>query len=206
MDDEAPCFGSDDVELIEDKVGFSGFFQLNEYTLRHRLIKGGWSVDLKRECFIRPPSVAVLLYDPYEDKVVLIEQFRVGAMWELAGPWTMELVAGILSEGESREELAHRESLEESGCELLDLEYICQYLSSPGVSNEKVTLYVGGVDSKNVGGRHGMAHEGEDIWVQVYERKEAWKALEEGYINNAATIIALQWLELNHQRLQAKWK
>jgi len=191
---------------LDEDVGYIGFFQLNAYTLRHRLIKGGWSAELNRECFIRPPAVGVLLYDPYEDKVVLIEQFRIGAMWEKEGPWTTELVAGIVEDGEEKIAVAHRETKEESGCELLDLEFICEYLSSPGASNEKVTLYVGGIDSKEVGGQFGLAHEGEVIWVQVHERSQAWKALADGDINNAATIIALQWLQSNYKRLQEKWQ
>ncbi|MBV1884059.1 MAG: NUDIX domain-containing protein [Pseudomonadales bacterium] len=206
MEEQPPCFGIDDVEIIDEVKGYAGFFRLNTYKLRHRLIKGGWSHELHRECFIRPPAVAVLLYDPYEDKVVLIEQFRIGALWEMAGPWSMELVAGIVGPGEDKADVAHRETKEEAGCEVLELEYICEYLSSPGASSEKVSLYVGGIDSKGVGGRHGLAHEGEDIWVQNYSRIEAWKAFEEGYINNAATIIALQWLQSNYQRLQDQWR
>ena len=99
-----------------------------------------------------------------------------GALWEMEGPWTIELVAGIVEEGEEKEAVAHRETKEEAGCDIMDLEYICEYLPSPGASSEKLTLYVGGIDATGVGGRHGVAAEGEDIWVQVYDRSEAWKA------------------------------
>lgn len=203
---EAPCFTSDDVKIETSSLSHSGFFELKTYQLSHKLCDGGWSGLLTRECFLRPPAVAVLPYDPYRDKVVLIEQFRIGALDELEGPWMMELVAGILEQGEMPEDVAHRETKEEAGTEVMALEFICQYLASPGGSNEKISLYCGGIDSSGVGGVHGLPEEGEDIWVQVYDRQEAWRALNEGYINNANTIIALQWLEMNYRRLQELWQ
>ena len=205
-DHEPPCFSSDDVEIRSVKTAYKGFFELKTYSLTHKLIEGGWSGELNRECFVRPPAVAVLPYDPYNDKVVLIEQFRIGALDELEGPWLMELVAGIVEPGETPERVAFRECEEEAGTEIMDLEFICDYLVSPGGSNEKLSLYCGGIDSQGVGGVHGLQEEGEDIWVQVFEREEAWNAFQEGYINNANTVIALQWLQMNYQRLQKKWQ
>lgn len=203
---EGPCFGHDDVEVIEKKLVYNGFFKMQRYKLRHRLIEGGWCRPLTRECFDRGPSVGVLLYDPYKDTVVLVEQFRIGALDGNEGPWQLELVAGILEPGESPEDVVHRESIEEAGSDVLALEYIYEYYPSPGGSNEKLYLYCGGIDSTDIGGVHGLAEEGEDIWVQVFPRKEAWNILQENYIHNAATIIALQWLQMNYQRLQEQWQ
>ena len=73
---EGPCFGHDDVEVAEKRLVYDGFFKMQRYRLRHRLIEGGWSRELTRECFDRGPSVGVLLYDPYKDAVVLLEQWR----------------------------------------------------------------------------------------------------------------------------------
>lgn len=204
--DDGPCFDRSDVEVLEKTKVYEGFFRMNKYRLTHRKIEGGWTRELVRECFERPQAVGVLLYDPYQDNVVLIEQFRIGALDAHEGPWQMELVAGIVEEGEKPEEVAHREAVEEAGAEVLDLEYICEYFPSPGGSNEKLTLYCGGINSEGVGGVHGLEEEGEDIWVQVMSRKDAWHALEENYIGNAATIIALQWLQMHWQRLQEKWQ
>ena len=203
---EGPCFGHDDVEVAEKRLVYDGFFKMQRYRLRHRLIEGGWSRELTRECFDRGPSVGVLLYDPYKDAVVLLEQFRVGALEANEGPWELVLVAGIVGPGETPEDVVHREAIEESGSDVLDLEYIFEYYPSPGGSNEKLHLYCGGVDSTGIGGVHGLAEEGEDIWVQVFPREEAWHILQENYIHNAATIIALQWLQMNYQRLQEKWQ
>lgn len=204
--EDGPCFGREDVKILKKAEVYKGFFRMNKYRLKHRLIEGGWSKELVRECFERPQAVGVLLYDPYKDNVVMLEQFRIGSLDAPEGPWQMELVAGIVEDGEKREEVAHREAEEEAGTEILDLEYICEYYSSPGGSNEKLTLYCGGIDSSGVGGVHGLQEEGEDIWVQVMPRKDAWSALEENYIGNAATIISLQWLQMHYKRLQEKWQ
>ncbi len=203
---EGHCFGRKDVEIIEKKTVYSGFFKVQQYRLKHRLLDGGWTPVMTRECFDRGESVAVLPYDPYKDTVVLLEQFRIGAIDAKEGPWQLELVAGMIEPGESLEDVAHREAIEESGSDVLDLEAICDYYSSVGGSSEKLHLFCGGIDSTHVGGVHGVKEEGEDILVQVFPREEAWHILQENYINNAATIIALQWLQLNYQRLQAKWQ
>lgn len=203
---DGPCFSAEDVEVLEKALVYQGFFRMYRYKLKHRLIKGGWSAALTRECFDRGPAVAVLLYDPYKDAVVLVEQFRIGALEGPEGPWQLELVAGIVEPGEKPEDVIHREAIEEAGSDVLEIEYICEYYPSPGGSNEKLFLYCGGIDSTGLGGVHGLEEEGEDIWVQVFPREEAWHILQENYINNAATIIALQWLQMNYIRLQEKWQ
>jgi ADP-ribose pyrophosphatase len=197
-----------DVEILNTEVAYSGFFQLKKFLLRHRLLQTGeWSKPILRECFMRPEAVAVLPYDPYEDAVILIEQFRVGSLKQLTGPWQIELVAGIVKTEEKLEEVAVREAYEETGCAVMDLEYVASYLSSPGGSSEKITLYCGGIDSRGLGGVHGLyEEEGEDIWVQVYSREEALNFLSEGYISNASAIIGLQWLQMNYLRLRDKWR
>jgi len=206
MADEAPCFTADDVRILEDEKVYSGFFKLHRYRLKHRLIDGGWSEILQRESLVRRPAVGVLPYDPYLDRVILVEQFRIGAMKRPAGPWLMELVVGIVPPGYDAHHWAFVETREEAGCELMEAEYVCTCMPSPGSSDELLTLYVGGVDSSGVGGRTGNVEAGEDIWVQTYSREEAWRALEEGYICHAPTIIALQWLQMNHKRLQEQWQ
>lgn len=203
---DGPCFSREDVKIINVKTVYDGVFRVRKYLLKHRVVEGGWTRELTRECFERPPAVGVLLYDPYKDHVVVVEQFRIGALDSPEGPWQIELVAGIMEKGETAEAVAHREVMEESGTDVLDLEYICEYYPSPGGCNEKIFLYCGGVDSEGMGGSHGVAEEGEDIWVHVFPREELWHTLQENYIQNAATIIALQWLQMNWQRLQQKWQ
>jgi ADP-ribose pyrophosphatase len=194
-------------EVLDKSVCYSGFFRMEKHRLRHELFSGGWSPEIIRECLERGHAVAVLLYDPEQDRVVLLEQFRVGALEFPGGPWLLEIVAGIIDHpGETTEDVARRETVEESGCELLDLVPICHYLVSPGGTSESITLFCGRVDTAIVtSGVRGIASEHEDIRVHVVSRAEALDLLHAGRINSAAPIIALQWLELNRPKLLERW-
>lgn len=195
-------FTRDDVDIIRRETGFSGFYRMDILTLRHRLFRGGWGPELRRELFVRRDAVCVLPYDPWEDKVVLLEQMRIGALDKSERPWLIELVAGLFDDGESPETVAHREAQEEAGLTLLQLTPILRYFPSPGGSDEQVHLFCALVDSRGVGGIHGLDEEGEDIRVSVWPRSEAIAAVERGLIDNAASIIGLQWLALHAQRLR----
>jgi len=195
----------DNLEIIEKTVCYKGFFSISRLSLRHRKYDGEWSDVLTREIFERGHAVAVLPYDPVRDEVVLIEQFRVGALDFPASPWLIEIVAGIIDKGESAEEVAHREMAEEAGCVIEQLEHVCDYLVSPGGTTESTALYCGRVDATELGGVHGLADEGEDIKVSVVSFEEAIALLNSGRINSASPIIALQWLILNRDRLQREW-
>ncbi len=186
-----------DVEVLDRQTGFKGFYRLDVLTLRHRLFNGGWGPSLRRELFVRHDAVCVLPYDPWLDQLVLIEQVRVGAIDKSERPWMLELVAGLIDKDEAPEQVAHREAEEEAGLALLDLTPICRYFPSPGGSDEQVHLYLARVDSRGAGGIHGLEEEGEDIRVSLWSRSDAMQALADGRIDNAATIIALQWLEMN---------
>ncbi|MCW8884016.1 MAG: NUDIX domain-containing protein [Motiliproteus sp.] len=198
-------FKLQDLEILEREIGYQGFFRLDKLVLKHRLFEGGWSAPIKRELFIRDDAACILLYDPVKDAVVLIEQFRIGCLKDPTSPWLLELIAGIIEPGESDEEVARRESQEEAGAEILDLVHICNYHVSPGGSQEYVHLMCAKVDSSGIGGYHGLEHEGEDIRVTVVPRQKAYAAVESNRINNAPTIIALQWLQLNYDQLRSRW-
>lgn len=196
-------FTRDDVDIISRETGFKGFYRLDVLNLRHRLFNGGWGPVLRRELFMRHDAVCVLPYDPWLDQVVLIEQVRIGALEKSDNPWMLELVAGLIDTDESPEEVAHREADEEAGLTLRSLHPITRYYPSPGGSDEFVHLYCALVDSRGVGGIHGLAEEGEDIRVSLWPREQALHALHSGRIDNAASIIALQWLQLNVDQLRA---
>lgn len=194
-------FSQTNVNVDEIRDSYNGFFRIKTYRLRHALFRGGQTAPLTRELFERGEASAVLLYDPHQQVVVLTEQFRIGALTDERSPWLLELVAGIIEPGETAESVAERETLEEAGCQFTDLLPICKYWVSPGGTNERIHLYCGLVDSSNVGGLHGLEHEGEDIRLIKLALRDAISLLEEGIINNAATIIALQWLQLNHAEI-----
>jgi len=182
---------------------FQKYFKLDEYHVSHELFGGGSSPVFMREIFERGVVVAVLPYDPERGKVVLIEQFRAGAIEDGDGPWLIECVAGVIEAGESEADVALRECVEEAGCEICRLEPISRYYVSPGGTSEHCSLFCGIVDSDGVGGIHGLADEHEDIRVLVVDSAEAYEWLSAGKIRSAATIIALQWLQLNEARLRS---
>ncbi|MGI9500751.1 MAG: NUDIX domain-containing protein [Geminicoccaceae bacterium] len=193
------------VRVIERKLAFDGYFKIIRYRLVHRLFAGTDGPELSREVFERGRAVAVLPYDPKRDEVVLIEQFRPGALGVEPDPWLIETIAGILEPGEDVIDVARREAKEEAGLDLEDLYAITRYFASPGGSTETVDLFVARVDATDIGGFYGLADEGEDIKVHVIPFKRALAWLEEGQIKVATTIIALQWLILNRARLCRTW-
>jgi ADP-ribose pyrophosphatase len=137
--------------------------------------------------------------------VALVEQFRVGAMDREHSPWLLELVAGLIDKDEAPQAVALREAMEEAACAVTQLEPITSYFSSPGGSTEYFYLFCGKADLARAGGIHGLDSEAEDIRVHVLTLADCWQRLGQHQINNAHTIIALQWLQLNQQRLQALW-
>ena len=199
-------FSVADVEILSRQNCHEGFLRIEKLHLKHRLFAGGWSEDLLRELLVKDEAVGVLLYDPGRDEVVLVRQFRTGAIVASPTPWMLELVAGIVGEGEELERVAIRESTEEADCIPTDLYKICDYLNSPGASNEKVTLFCGRIDSSGAGGVFGLTEENEDIEVVVLAFSAALAAVESGKIHNAMTIIAIQWLALHKQEIRELWK
>jgi ADP-ribose pyrophosphatase len=197
---------ADTIEIIDKTLRYKGFFEIVRYRFRHRLFAGGWSGEIEREVFERGHAVAVLPYDPAADAVVLIEQFRIGAFVAGMTPWQTEIVAGIIEEGEAPEDVARREAEEEAGAAIGALIPICRYLVSPGGASESVQIYCGRVNSKGLGGIHGLPHENEDIRVEVQPFAAALEALKAGKIGNAVTIVALQWLALNREQVRAAWR
>ncbi|MBI2584334.1 MAG: NUDIX domain-containing protein [Rhodospirillales bacterium] len=208
-----PTLKAGDVEIVEKTTPFEGHFRIDRYRLRHRLFEGGWSCEMTREIFERGHAVAVLPYDPDRDRVVLIEQFRVGAHAAFASgwfandasPWMIESVAGIIEKGEDPEDVARREVREETGCTVSDLLPLFHYLPSPGGSSESVFLFCGRVDAPAVGGIHGISDEGEDIRAFRVSPEEAFALLDRGRIANAMTIIGLQWLRANRGHVRKRW-
>lgn len=194
-----------DWKIVDKQVVYQGYFRMEKFALQHELYAGGSTETFHRELFERGSAVAVLPYDPVRDEVILIEQFRVGAIGTQNPPWLKEIIAGIIEPGETDQQVAERETLEEAGCNIISLEKIGQYYVSPGGTSEQCMLYCGQVDTQGVGGIYGLDHEFEDILVEAVSLEQARKWLEDGTINSSPAIIALQWLLLNRDKLRSRW-
>lgn len=195
----------DDIDIQSETDVYSGFHRFRVVTLRHRLFDGSWSETLTRELFVPRNAVGVLLYDPQRRSVVLVEQFRIGCYRE-ANPWALEIVAGIIEQGEQPEEVAQRESLEEAGCSVQALMKITRYFSSPGNTAEQLHLFIGRIDSSQAQAFAGLPAEHEDIRVHVLPVADAVALLDNGKIVNSHAIIALQWLQLNQTKVDLAWQ
>ncbi|UCX05986.1 ADP-ribose diphosphatase [Shewanella glacialimarina] len=191
-----------DFELLSKRVLYQGFFRLDEYRFKHKLFAGGWSGEVTREVFERGNAVVVLPYDPIRDQVVLIEQLRVPALVTTKSIWLLELVAGMIEPGEKPEQVATRELFEESGLVASHIDYINSYLVSPGGTSERFYMYLGRVDASQANGIHGLDSENEDIKVHVVSREQAYDWVKSGRIDNASTVLGIQWLMLNYQQYQ----
>ena len=191
--------------VIKKKLLYIGFFKLDEIQLQHDLFTGGQSKVLIRELLDKGQAIAVLPYDPVRDEIILIEQFRIGAGEDETGPWVIEVIAGYQEPDELAEVVAIREAEEEAGCVVTDLLSMYKYYSSPGGSNEQIQIFIGRTDSSSIAGIHGLDEEGEDIKVHVIKCEQAFDWLDNGRIDSAAPIIALQWFRSNRERIRKEW-
>ncbi|BAC93348.1 MutT/nudix family protein [Vibrio vulnificus YJ016] len=203
-DKQHAVFTPEDVEVLSKEPLFQGFFKMIKYRFRHKLFAGGWSNVIEREMFERGHAAAMLPYDPIRDQVVLIEQIRVGAL-EHQHPWQLEIVAGMIDRDESADDVVRREAQEEAGLEVGQLVSVVSYYPSAGGCSEKLDVFIGEVDASKAHGIHGLDYEDEDIRVHVMTREQAYDLVKQGKIENGASIIALQWLELNHLQLKSQW-
>ena len=198
-------FNRGDIEIISEKPAFTGFFKLVVARLRHRLFSGAWSGEIEREVFTKTEAAAAVLYDPRHDLIGLVEQFRAGAIDSEYGPWCLEVVAGMLEPGESPDALICREIFEEANLKPDLLHKITAYYSTPGACNEKIHLYCAEVDLSEAGGIHGLKTENEDILLSVFPADDVLAGMLESRMNNAATLLGVQWLAINKQKLQMNY-
>ncbi len=193
-------------ELIERTVAFQGYFRVARYLFRHSLYQGGQSGEIQREVFERGQAAAVLPYDPLRDEVVLIRQFRAGSFAAGRHPWSWEIVAGIIEEGETPEDVARREASEEASVKILDLFPMYNVMLSPGACSETCTGFVGRIDATGVGGIFGLESENENILVKAMPFAEARGMLDRDEIDNSVAVMALQWLALHRDEMRNRWR
>ncbi|RXF03521.1 NUDIX domain-containing protein [Pseudoalteromonas sp. PS5] len=194
-------FNKADVTVSSMETVFDGFFTIHKYQFSHALFAGGVSPTVTREILERGHAVAVLPYDPVTDRVLLIEQIRIGALASKNTPWLLECIAGMAEGSQDYEAVARKEAKEEAGLDLSEMIYMRSYLSSPGGTTERLYLYLALTDLTDAGGIFGLDTEHEDIKVHVIPFEDALARLDNEEIDNAATVISLQWLALNKARI-----
>ena len=196
--------GPGDVQVLERRTPYARFFAVEEYELTHRRFDGGQCKPILRAAFIACDAVTVLPYDPRRDRVLLVEQFRAGAL--ARGDvqcWQLEAVAGRVDAGEPPEETARREAVEEAGLDLGPLLPVSQYYTSIGAVSEYIYSYVAPCDLPDgLAGTHGVEEEGEDIRTHVIAFDRLMELVASGEISNAPLIITALWLQRERPSLR----
>lgn len=196
--------GTGEVEAGAPEPAHAGFFAVNVHRLRHRRFDGGMSDPLTREVFVVGDAVTVLPYDPVRDRVLLIEQFRMGPFGRGDPlPWQLEAIAGRIDPGETPEDAARREAVEEAGLVLGALEKVAEYYPTPGAVAEYLYSYVALCDLPDgVAGVFGAEGEGEDIKGHLLSFDRLVEVMAAGEIGNAPLLLTLLWLQRERARLR----
>ncbi len=188
-------YSASDVTIESREFLFRGFIQVEKVSFRHRLFnQPDYSPVIQRELIHRPEAAGVLLYNDQQQRFALIEQFRVGALNDSESAWQLEVIAGVLDGDEAPEDCIRRESLEESGCEVQQLQHLFSFYPSAGACSEFFHLYAAEVELPKMGGIFGMPDEGENIQFHLFDYSEVGTLLRNGRLRNAPVIMALQWL------------
>jgi len=192
-------YDKSDVDIQKEELLSDNYLQVARHVLRHKKFNGDWSQTFEREVVHRGSAVSVILYDPALDTIVLVEQFRLGALSDERSPWLMELVAGVIDAGEDEVEVAVRETKEETGITITAPKEVYRYYTSPGICSEQVILYYAECDSQEAVKTAGLEYENEDIKVHVLPREDVFQHLHTGQFKNVNTIAGLQWLQFHLQ-------
>ncbi|RLA08335.1 MAG: ADP-ribose diphosphatase [Gammaproteobacteria bacterium] len=186
-----------DYNIIQDEVVFNGYFAVNKLHLKIDLYNGEQSDIFTREVFKRGHAVALLPFDIKNNLILMVEQFRIGAIGHMDNPWLIEPIAGIIEKNETSQEVVQREAYEEAGLKIRkdDLIFITKYLVSPGGSTESMMLYAIEMDLSNIKPAiFGLKHENEDIKIKIMDIGDAINDITNNKINNAMAMISLLWL------------
>lgn len=195
------------LDIMSRDEPYAHFFAVEHLRLRHRLYSGEWSQPIERALFIAGDATVVLPWDPIRDRVLLIDQFRPApATRGDHEPWLYETVAGRIDRGETPEEAARREAVEEAGVTLHELIPGPHHYPSPGALAEMLYLFIGVADlpdgSTGIGG---VESEGENIRSHLVSRAELAQMVRRGEIRNGPLLVLALWLELEGARLQARY-
>jgi ADP-ribose pyrophosphatase len=193
-----------DVEVLDQRQPYAEFFAVEEYDLKFRQFDGAMSPVVSRAIFISGDAVTVLPYDPVRDRVLLIEQFRAAVLARGdEQPWLLEVIAGRVDPGETPQEAARREAVEEAGLALGELLEVASYYPSPGAKAEYLYSYVALTDLPDgTAGTFGLATEAENIRGHLISFDQLMALVRSGEAANAPLILTALWLERERSQLR----
>lgn len=194
------------VDLLRQNRVYSNYYALDEIRLRHAQFDGTMSDNLERAVFVGGDAAMVLPYDPKRDRVMLVEQIRMGPLVRGDGSvWQLEPIAGGIDPGETPQTAARREAQEEAGLTLNALEKIAEVYASPGNATEFFYIFLGLADlpdaAEGVGGR---PDEHEDIRSHLMSFVELMELCDSFAACNAPLVLAANWLARHRERLRSE--
>ncbi|MEW2911468.1 NUDIX domain-containing protein [Leisingera sp. JC11] len=196
---------SRDVIVHNHNRAYLNFFAMEEMDLQFRRYDGSMSPVMNRACSMAGHAAVVLPYDPVRDQVLLVEQFRAPPfMMGDAHPWMWEPVAGVIDPGETAEETARREAVEEAGVTVLHLEPVARGYPSSGALAEFIHIFIGIADLSDVSGGGGVAGEGEDIRSRTLSYEEMMEGIDAQTYQDMPLVTAALWLSRHRERLRAE--
>ena len=189
------------------RLVYRGFFSVEEHDLTYQKFNKEQSNVVTRSTLVSSDAVIILPYDPVNDRILLIEQFRAGPYVKGdQNPWVLEPIAGLVDKGETPESAGVREAQEEAHLEIKGLELVARSYPSPGISTEFFHQYIGIVellDSSNL--IAGLSSENEDIRSHVFEYEQFFEIIESGKAKVGPLILIGLWLSKNRNRLRKKY-
>lgn len=195
---------SGDVVTASLRQPYAKFFAMEEYDVAWRRFDGTMTPPATRAAFVSGDAVTVLPYDPQRDRVLLVEQFRAGphARGDTQ-PWQLEAIAGRIDPGETPEQAARREAVEEAGLALGPLLPVAGYYPSPGILTEYLYSYVAITDLPDgAAGVFGLEAEQEDIRGHLISFDRLMGLVASGEIANAPLILTALWLARERPELR----
>lgn len=197
---------SRDVVVHQHKRAHINFFAMEEMDLQFRRYDGSLSPVVNRAVSLVGRAAVVLPYDPVRDQVLLVEQFRAATF--IAGekrPWMWEPVAGLIDPGETPEQAARREALEEAGVKITALEAVTHAYPSSGASGEFLHIFVGLADLTDINGGGGVAGEHEDLRSEILSFEDLMKGIDDHSYQDMPLVTAALWLARHRERLQTAY-
>lgn len=193
-----------DVIVQAEHRPYLNYFAAREVDLQFRRRDGTMSRVVNRGALIMGEASAVLPYDPVQDKVLVIRQFRAPLyMGGARSPWIREPVAGMVDAGETPEDAARREAMEEAGLTLRHLECVGPSHASPGALADRLVLFIGLTDLTDLAAGGGVDSEEEDIAREILSFDALMQGIDSQAFRNLPLIALALWLARHRDRLRA---
>lgn len=191
------------IKTVGSKVVYAGFNRITNYTFEFPSFDGKKAFQMEKEVFERKNAVAVLLYDPVMDGVVLVQQFRPGCFIAQNIAFPLEIPAGLIDTNDGDlEEIARKEAIEETHYDIQSLIKIGCFFPEISFSSRIIHLFCGKIDASKAHINGGLHEESEDIHISLVPVAQLRKSMEEGELMNSHTLIAVQWFFLNLEKVR----